>query len=64
MKFYEIELRRESYITVVVSAYSADEAADKLMENLEEYVEGDPDEANWDITDIQEAERTEEDRTE
>jgi endonuclease III len=64
MKFYEIELRRESYITVVVSAYSEDEAADKLMNNLEEYVDGDADEANWDITDIQEAERTEEDRAE
>jgi hypothetical protein len=43
MKFFEIELRRESYITVVVSAYSADEAADKLLNNLEEYVDGDPD---------------------
>jgi hypothetical protein len=29
------------------------------MNNLEEYVEGDPDEADWDITDIKEAERTE-----
>jgi len=64
MKFYEVELKRESYVTVVVAAYSEDEAADKLMNNLDEYVDGDPDEANWDITDINEAERTEEERTE
>lgn len=64
MKFYEIELRRESYITVVVSGISAEEAAEKLLNNLEEYVDGDPDEADWDITDIEEVGRTEEDRAE
>lgn len=64
MKFFEIELRRESYITVVVSGISAEEAAEKLLNNLEEYVDGDPDEADWDITDIEEVGRTEEDRAE
>jgi hypothetical protein len=59
MKFYEIELKRESYITVVVSGNSPEEAAERLWSNLEDYVEGDPDEADWDITDINEAERDE-----
>lgn len=59
MKFYEIELKRESYITVIVSGNSEEEAAERLWNNLEEYVEGDPDEADWDITDIKEAERDE-----
>ncbi len=59
MKFYEIELKRESYITVIVSGNSPEEAAERLWSNLEDYVEGDPDEADWDITDINEAERDE-----
>jgi hypothetical protein len=59
MKFYEIELKRESYITVVVAAYSKEEAVERLWGNLDDYVDGEADEANWDIESIEEAERTE-----
>ena len=63
MKFYEVELRRESYITIVVAAYSKEEAEEKAWREIE-HNRADINDANWDIESIEEAERTEEERAE
>jgi hypothetical protein len=63
MKFYEVELRRESYITIVVAAYSKEEAEEKAWQEIE-HNRADINDANWDIESIEETERTEEDRAE
>lgn len=63
MKFYEIALKRTSYITLIIDAYSQEEAEQKAWQEVESG-RADIDDANWDIEYIAEAERTEEDRTE
>ncbi len=63
MKFYEVELKRESYITIGVAAYSTEEAEEKAWQEIE-HNRADINDANWDIESIEEAERTEEESAE
>lgn len=53
MKTYEVELRRESYITVTVDAHNEDEAETLAWEYLETNIVDSKD-SNWDVESVEE----------
>jgi hypothetical protein len=52
MKTYEVELKRESYITIWVDAESQDEAEEKAWKEVEDLP--DSNDASWAIESIEE----------